>query len=130
MYKILIGIPAMFPPKDLVNEKGLIVNKEVDEEWGIWCDFEVTQSENYYELGFETMLGFKTEDGCRSWIQYCLDVFTEYMEEHGYDTSKELGMYEAFTTGYNVNTKFKSIEETYAWLKMIVYGFHGQALSC
>lgn len=134
MYKILVGIPAMFPPKELVNDKGLIIDKEIDddaEEWcDVWCDFELSYypDKKYYQFGFETMLGFNEKDGARNWIIKCLNVLTDYMNEHGYDTSKELDMHEVFTYGYSVNTEFEDIETAYAWLKSMVFGFHGKGL--
>ena len=134
MYKILIGYPAMFPPNELLNEKGLIIDKELefDDYANIWFDFEVSyDSENEsYHIGFETMLGFKEEDGCKNWIKTCLDIFTDYMVEHNYDTTRELDMDEVFTIGININTDFKTIEEAYAYMKFVVNGFNGKALHC
>lgn len=130
MYKILVGIPAMFPPKELVNGDGLIVDMEVEDDEDVWCDFELCYYPNSdcYQFDFETMLGFKEEDGARKWIVHCLSILSDYMRDHNYDTTKELDMYEVFTEGYNVSTEFKNIETAYAWLKMMVFGFRGDGL--
>lgn len=130
MYKILFGIPAAPFERFCNTENGCIEDYEVAEDNDPWCDFslEYNMKENYYYYSFETMLGFGTKDGCRDWIITCLAKLTSYMEKHGCDTTKELNMYEVFTAGVNVNTHFETIEDAYAWLKMIVFGFHGNAL--
>lgn len=133
-YKILIGIPADMPMpekvKHAINEDGVIYDYECgDEDFDIWCDFELIQDERGYYFEFETMLGFDGEDGCRNWIMHCLSTLTHYMNDHGYNTNKELGMYTVFTEGVNVKTNFETIEDAYAWMKLIVDGFHGNGLS-
>lgn len=130
MYKILLGIPAMFLPKELVNEKGLIVDYELknEDDDGIWCDFEVYQDEEGYHLDFETMLGFEGKDGCRNWIIECLSIMTDYMDSHNLDKTRELNMYEVFTQGINIKTTFDCIEDVYAFMKLMVFGFHGNGL--
>lgn len=132
MYKILIGILAMFPPKELLNEDGLIIDKESNQEDydNLWCDFEVVYNsdKNVYNIGFETMIHFDEEDGCKNWLKTCLDVFTDYMISHNYNTEQELNMYEVLTQGINVNTNFKNIETVYAYMKFVVNGFNGKAM--
>ena len=124
MYKILLGIPAM--------DSELIIDKKIeDEESFPWTDFEVgyKPEEDYYYLEFETFLGFNKEHTCRDWIIHCCSEFTKYMESHGYDTSKELDLYNVFTKGVDVNTHFESLEDAYAFMKMVVFGFHGKGLT-
>lgn len=133
MYKVIYGIPAMFLPKlDKIklNKRGNVIDTEFEDDEDPWFDFELDYipSEDYYMLGFETFLSFDDPAGARKWITYCLSCLTVYMEEHGYDTSKELSLYDVFTEGMNVNTHFKSIEEAYAFLKIMVYGFNGKGL--
>lgn len=125
MYKILVGIPAIYIPREYLNDKGIIVDKEVDEESDLWTDFELAYHNNSYIFLFETMLGFEKDEDCKKWIRRCLDITTDYMNTHGYDTTKELDIYEVFTEGYNVNTEFKDIETAYAWLKFAANGFNG-----
>lgn len=137
MYKILLGIPAepaylTKAVQDAVDDTGLIKNIVVHNEIGedYWCDFSVEYNivKKYYYLSFETCIRFDEEDGCRKWIVTCLEEFTNYMYENGYDTSKELNMYEVFTEGINVNSHFKTIEDVYAFMKFVVNGFHGNGM--
>ena len=134
MYKLLYGIPAMFLPNGFeqkyLNNLGHIEDYMAKEDIDIWCDFELLYYEDYYTFGFETMLGFENSKKCREWIEYCLSCLTTYMKKNGYDTSKELDLYSVFTEGVNICSKFKTIEEAYACLKMMVYGFRGNGLQC
>lgn len=129
MYKILVGIPAMFIP-NFADKDGIIHDYECDYSTDIWCDFAVcyNQKENYYFFEFETMLGFKENDGCKNWIKTCLEKFKLYMDKNNLDTTKELSMYEVFTEGVDINTHFENIETAYAYLKMLVYGFNGTGM--
>ena len=128
MYKILIGVPAMGCPKEYLNNDDLIIDKEIPDDCDIWNDFELLYNNGSYHFSFETMLGFEEKDGYKKWIRQCLDITTDYMNTHGYDTTKELDMYKVFTEGCNVNTKFKDIETAYAWLKFAANGFNGSGL--
>lgn len=129
MYKMLVGIPAIFIPS-YANEKGLIIDQEIDESIDPWCDFEFDydMDEKKYFFVFETFLGFDSNLGCRNWIVKCLSEVTDYMVAHNYDISKELSMHDVFSDGINVNTKFDTIEDAYAFLKFAVLGFHGDGL--
>ena len=81
------------------------------------------KNENKYVLGIETIYMFDDEHGKYSYIKYLLDKFTEFMEQNGYDTTKEFCLYKVFTEGININTHFDSIEDCYAAFKMFVNGF-------
>lgn len=120
-YKILLGIPAM--GNSVIRDM-----KISDDQSDPWLDFEVGYINGYYYLEFESYIGFDTEDGCRNWIISCLAEFTRYMDDHHYDMSKEISLYDAFTEGVNVNTHFETLEDAYAFMKMMVFGFHGQGL--
>lgn len=124
MYKIVYGIPAMF------FSTGHVKDLEVEDDDTTWYDFELDYfpDKDCYLFGFETMVRFVDKDGCKIWITECFNYLTEYMKEKGYDTTKELNMYDVFTKGVSVNTHFDTIEEAYAWLKMMVYGFNGKGL--
>ena len=133
MSKILLGIPAIFVRPEMIkniNAKGLVIDFEVEDVLDYWFDFSVeyNKKDNYYFLSFETMLGFENAQKCRDWIKHCLDRFTEYMNEKGYSTDKELTLYDVFTTGINVNSHFETIEDAYAFMKFAVNGFHGKGL--
>lgn len=132
IYKILFGIPAQFVPKFVPKtEKGYIEDYDVDDPYAdIWCDFCLgyDYKDDFYYLEFETFLGFEKDGGCREWVEHCLLELEDYMKRHGYDTSKELNMYDVFTEGVNVRSNFKSIEDAYAFLKFAVHGFHGDGI--
>lgn len=88
-------------------------------------DFDVTylKDENKYILSVETALGFEDEHDKYEYMKWTLDKFTEWMEQNGYDTTKEFALHEVFTNGININTKFESLEDCYAGFKMMVNGF-------
>lgn len=88
-------------------------------------DFDVTylKDENKYVIGVETALFFDDENGKYNYLRFLLDRFTEFMEENGYDTTREFELYEVFTNGININTHFDNMEDCYAAFKMFVNGF-------
>jgi hypothetical protein len=131
MSKILLAEVFVTPEmRKNINTKGLVIDFEVKDVLDDWFDFSVeyNKKDNYYSLSFETILGFENAQKCRDWIIYCLDRFTEYMNEKGYSTDKELDLYEVFTEGINVNSHFETIEDAYAFMKFAVNGFHGEGL--
>ena len=130
MYKILIGIPVMEAPESTtLNTKGYFEDYELKEGFTPpWDDFDLIYENGLYYFEFETLLSWDSDDGARNWIVHCLDMMTDYMQRHGYDTTKELDLYEVFTAGANVKSTFTSIEEAYAFLKFTVNGFHGKGM--
>lgn len=128
MAKIIYGIPATFTPNIKLNNKNHIEDYEIDDYYDIWCDFEVIENNGVYTVEFETMLGFQNSSKCRDWIIYCLSCMTDYMDRHRLNKMHELSLHQVFTQGVNVNTKFNSLEELYAYLKFVVFGFHGNGL--
>ena len=122
-YKIICGIHGM--------DHEIITDRVVHGDEEVWCDFELVYYPHlrYYKFNFETLwlCGFD-EYEVANWIHHCLDVLTDYMDEHLYDTSVELNMWQVFTEGVDVDYRFKKIEEAYAWLKMMVYGFKGKGM--
>lgn len=73
--------------------------------------------------GIETIYMFKLEDGDKVYIKRLFDRLTEWMIENDYDISRELSLWDVFTTGCNINSKFDTIEELYASFKFLVNGF-------
>lgn len=129
MYKkILCGIPAL----ESLADKDIIIDREIgDDDPDPWCDFELSYypEDNKYQFEFETFLAFPNKDeGARDWIIYCLSTLTDYMDENELDMTKELNLYDVFTGGFNANTRFDSVEDAYAFLKMMVFGFHGKGM--
>lgn len=78
---------------------------------------------NKYSLGIETIYSFSSTNGQYGYMQSLLDEFTKWMEENNYNTNREFPLFEVFTDGISINTKFNSIEEAYAAFKMMVNGF-------
>lgn len=77
-----------------------------------------------YSLGIETIYEFKTgSDGECGYILSLFDEMTKWMQEQGYKTDIKPWIYDVFTEGKNVSTKFKSIEELYTTFKCLVKGF-------
>lgn len=88
-------------------------------------DIDVTylKDEHKYVLSVETIYMFDDENDKYNYMKHLLNKFTEFMEQHNYDITKEFCLYEVFTDGININTKFDSIEDCYAAFKMFVNGF-------
>jgi hypothetical protein len=78
---------------------------------------------NKYSLGIETIYSFSSVNGQYGYMQNLLDEFTKWMEENNYNTNKEFCLFEVFTDGISIKTKFNSIEEAYAAFKMMVNGY-------
>ena len=93
-------------------------------------DFEVVRYKDSgkYQMFIETMLGFRSDEDLHKYIKNILDTFTNWMIENGYDVSKRLNMYQVFTEGLNVNSRFDSLEDLYATLHLLVNGFSGSGL--
>lgn len=89
-------------------------------------DIDITydKKEKTYSLSFETGCDFKTvTNGESGHIQSLYDEMTSWMNLKGYKTDIKPWIYDVFTEGKNVNTKFKSIEELYTTFKCLVKGF-------
>lgn len=81
------------------------------------------KDENKYSLSVETIYLFNNKSAQYGYMQSLLDEFTKWMNENNYDTTKEFTLFEVFTDGISINTKFNSIEEAYAAFKMMVNGY-------
>ena len=77
---------------------------------------------NKYSISIETIYSFK-ENGQYGYMQSLLDEFTKWMEENNYNTTRKYNLYEVFTKGISIDSKFNSIEEAYAAFKFMVNGF-------
>lgn len=76
-----------------------------------------------YGLSIETMFEFREKEGDRAYLKQLLERLTEWMKSKGYSTENKLWLYGVFTEGYNINKRFKTIEEVYANFKMLVNGY-------
>lgn len=80
-----------------------------------------------YSLSIETIYQFtNNQEGEKFYIQHLFNKLTEWMDSKGYDTNRELDIYDVFTIGLNINSEFESLEELYATFKWLVKGFCGE----
>lgn len=89
-----------------MNDIELIYHKDIDK----------------YSLGVETIYTF-IKKGQYGYMQNLLDEFTKWMEKNNYNTNREFCLYDVFTAGISINSKFNTIEDAYTAFKMIVNGF-------
>ena len=70
---------------------------------------------------------FDSKEAEKEYFKDLLDKFTKWMKEQGYNTNSTLNpygdMYEIFTSGININTKFDTIEDAYRIFKLLVNGY-------
>ena len=88
------------------------------------------KDENKYSLGIETIYEFEKEEYKLNYLRDCLDAFTVFMKENGYDTETKPFWIDVFTYGWNMNTHFDSIEDCYATFKMLVNGYCSLYIAC
>jgi hypothetical protein len=80
-----------------------------------------------YLISIETIYEFDNgRDGEKQYIKYLFDELTDWMNNQGHDTTKELTLWDVFTTGNNISTEFESLEDLYATFKFMVKGFCGE----
>lgn len=79
------------------------------------------KDEKKYILGIETIFMFDKEEHKLSYLKSCLDAFTKFMVESGYNTEEKPHWWHVFGDG--MNTHFDSIEECYAMFKMLVNAY-------
>lgn len=89
-------------------------------------DIDITydKKQKTYSLSIETGYDFKVgSDGERGYILSLFDEMTKWMLEQGHKIDTHPWISNIFTNGYNINTKFNSIEELYTTFKCLVKGF-------
>lgn len=79
------------------------------------------KDENKYIIGLETIFQFDNEEYKLNYLNRCLDAFTKFMVENGYNTEVKPHWQDVFSTG--LNTHFDSIEECYGMFKLLVNGY-------
>jgi hypothetical protein len=115
------------------------IKKRYEFIWGIKSDIDLTSQEanlhtmndidviydkkrNKYNINIETIYYFPSgKDGERQYIQSLLNEFTNWMNQKKYNTNVHLYLHEIFT--YNIQDGFNSIEDLYAYFKLLVVGF-------
>lgn len=79
------------------------------------------KDKNKYAFGLETIYDFDDEEYKMDYLERCLDAFTNFMNENGYDTGIKPHWGDVFRNG--INTEFDSIEECYAMFRLLVHGY-------
>ena len=74
-----------------------------------------------YLFSIETIFQFDKEEYKLNYLKRCLDTFTKFMVENGYDTEAKPHWWDVFGNGMNAH--FDSIEECYAMFKMLVNAY-------
>ena len=74
-----------------------------------------------YLFSIETIFNFTKEEYKLNYLKKCLDAFTKFMVENGYDIEVKPHWWDVFGNGMNAN--FDSIEECYGMFKMLVNGY-------
>lgn len=88
-------------------------------------DFEILQDKdtNEYMLSVETVYAFTKDGGDKEYVQNILKQFRDWMKASEYPTDHKLDLWDIFTNGANIRTKFKTIPEAYAAFKFLVTGY-------
>lgn len=85
------------------------------------------KDEQKYILGVETAYCFTTADAEKDYFKTLLDKFTEWVNEQEYNTNSTFNpygdMHSIFTSGYNINTHFDTVEDAYKTFKVLVNGY-------
>lgn len=76
-----------------------------------------------YSVELETMFLFEEKKAEKEYVKRLLNAFTNWMTANGYNTEATLRLYGVFTEGYNMNSRFPTIEEAYANFKLLANGF-------
>lgn len=79
------------------------------------------KDENKYTLGLETIFEFENEEDKMAYLNSCLDAFTKFMVENGYNTEVKPHWYDVFMGG--MSEHFDNIEECYGMFKLLVNGY-------
>lgn len=81
------------------------------------------KTKKYFIGGVETIYLFDKSEDCKKYIAENLYKIRVFMDEKGYKTDTLLSLYDVFTEGVNINSKFDTIEELYACFKMLSMGY-------
>ena len=81
------------------------------------------KDEDKYLFSIETIFQFEKEEYKLDYLKRCLDAFTKFMVENGYNTEVKPFWMDVFSYGWSMNTHFESIEDCYAMFKLLVNGY-------
>lgn len=80
------------------------------------------KDEGKYILGIETIFQFEKEEHKINYLKRCLDAFTKFMEDNGYNTEVKPHWTDVFTYG-GMKVHFDNIEECYGMFKLLVNAY-------
>ena len=87
-------------------------------------DIVYSTEENKYILGLETIYSFSNgTEGEINYLNSLLDKFTNWMIKNNKDCNYPLRICDLFDVSKGAEKKFDSIEECYAYFKVLVKGF-------
>ena len=78
---------------------------------------------NDYSIDIETYYDFTSEDADKEYLLNILKAFTKWMNDNGYSTNEKCSFYKVFSNEININEHFDSIEECFAYFKILVNGY-------
>lgn len=82
------------------------------------------KKENKYLISIETIYLFTNGiEGEKEYLRCLLNQFTAWMQNQGYNLNVQMGLYDIFTAGINITSKFDTIEELYGCFKLLVNGY-------
>lgn len=84
-------------------------------------ELDYLKNEGNYVLSLETIFEFDKEEYKLDYLRGCLDAFTKFMIENGYNTDVKPHWWHVF--GEGMNAHFSSIEECYGMFKMLVNSY-------
>lgn len=87
-------------------------------------ELDYLKDEKKYFLSLETIFEFEKEEHKLDYLESCLDAFTKFMVENGYNTEVKPHWWNVF--GKGVSEYFDSIEECYGMFKMFVNAYCSQ----
>lgn len=110
-----------------VRSSSDISDREADLRTANNIDIIYNKESKMYSISIETWYEFENDHNREaSYIQNLFDKLTEWMNINGYNTNRELDIYDVFTRGININSEFESLEELYTTFKWLVKGFCGE----
>ena len=111
--KLIFGIKASY---DLEDSKPSFYTTN---------DFEITylKEEGKYIIEVEVFIRFNEISHEIKHLNRLLDKFTQYMIDNGLSTESAFTLGDVFARGYNINTKFDTIEDCYTMFKLLVNGY-------
>jgi hypothetical protein len=82
------------------------------------------KKDNTYHLSIETIYKFlQGKKGEILYLKRLLKQFEDWMKSNNYNINYDIELYEMFTKGKNLTCDFVSVEEAFAYFKILVNGY-------